>query len=54
MNNIDFNISELADGAVQEKIDQEVRKIVDNINGYHYTRKEVIDEYPWEEQTHDH
>jgi len=24
------------------------------INGYHYTRNEVIDEYPWEEQTHDH
>lgn len=31
MNNIDFNISELAEGAVQEKIDQEVRKIVANI-----------------------
>ena len=31
MSNIDLNISELAEGAVQEKIDQEVRKIVANI-----------------------
>lgn len=24
------------------------------INGYHYTRNEVVNEYPWEEQTHDY
>ena len=47
MNNIDFNISELADGAVQEKIDQEVRKIVANIldvnTAFKPTRKLIID-----------
>ena len=24
------------------------------INGYRYTRNEVVNEYPWEEQTHDY
>ena len=47
MNNIDFNISERADGAVQEKIDQEVRKIVANIldvnTAFKPTRKLIID-----------
>ena len=47
MNSIDFNISELAEGAVQEKIDQEVRKIVANIldvnTAFKPTRKLIID-----------
>ncbi len=47
MNNIDFNISELAEGAVQEKIDQEVRKIVANIldvnTAFKPSRKLIID-----------
>jgi hypothetical protein len=47
MNNIDFNISELADGAVQEKIDKEVRKIVQNIldvnTNFKPSRKLIID-----------
>ena len=47
MSNIDFNISNLADGAVQEKIDQEVRKIVANIldvnTAFKPTRKLIID-----------
>ena len=47
MNNIDCNISEIAEGAVQEKIDQEVRKIVANIldvnTAFKPTRKLIID-----------
>ena len=47
MNNIDFNISDLAGGAVQEKIDQEVRKIVANIldvnTAFKPSRKLIID-----------
>ena len=47
MSNIDFNISNLADGAVQEKIDQEVRKIVANIldvnTAFKPSRKLIID-----------
>ena len=47
MSNIDFNISNLAEGAVQEKIDQEVRKIVANIldvnTAFKPSRKLIID-----------
>lgn len=47
MSNIDFNISNLADGAVQEKIDQEVRKVVANIldvnTAFKPSRKLIID-----------
>lgn len=47
MSNIDFNISNLADGAVQEKVDQEVRKIVANIldvnTAFKPSRKLIID-----------
>ena len=47
MNNIDFNISEIAEGAVQEKIDQEVRRIVANIldvnTAFKPSRKLIID-----------
>lgn len=47
MSNIDFNISNLADGAVQEKIDREVRKIVANIldvnTAFKPSRKLIID-----------